>query len=161
MYFSASGNGKGQVDAAAGYLKTAARKAVVRDVHILTLILPATCMTGPVQAFKVPLSEIMLLCIKDNFFYFAKAHSSRILLNFTTIKGTQKLHCVTSANRAGKVLTRFLSCGCINCVTLNYKECLNPDYVDGLKKLCFLLHVVMRNMRVKVTPKCPSLHYVI
>lgn len=135
--FSASGHGKGEVDAAAGALKTAARKAIVSggpDKFV--------CQSAS-DLYNFALSHFQTTGKK------AKLHDRRFFLldqgsvdrtlrgTYTTVKGTKKLHQICSCGINGVINVRELSCYCFSCLQGNYSECCNQDIVSTMLKESF------------------------
>lgn len=54
---------------------------------------------------------------------------------FTELKGIQKLHCVKTTPRQGKVYVRQRSCYYINCIVNEEEECTNKVWLDEWKQV--------------------------
>ena len=136
--FSASGHGKGEVDQAAGFLKTEARRAVIADVeqvignaHDLFQFAKAHLEQKPIGA------EAKLH--KRRYFFIEKTDidRNRKIDTYRTIPNTRKLHSVVSCKTDGVVDVRELSCYCDSCRYEEYAQCLNKDYVQPFKRVRF------------------------
>ena len=56
---------------------------------------------------------------------------------YTTIKGTKKLHQISSCGTNGVINVRELSCYCFNCLQNNYTECQNQGIVNAMSSESF------------------------
>lgn len=129
------------MDSAAGYLKTAARQAVVRDVELNINNAKDLYDFACKNLGSNSCTERAALH-RRRFFYVDKLDiSQRSNANFTTIKGTQKLHSVASTGVEGKVNTRLLTCYCPGCIGGKYDDCQNKEYVEPFKLVSFTRHV--------------------
>ena len=136
--YSASGHGKGEVDSAAGVIKTAARKAVISQVDETVIQCANDLHRFCVQHFETAIQQSSSAIHTRRFFELKSddiVHESRG--NYATILGTQKLHWVSSCNVDGQLKVRNLSCYCLYCIVKNYQQCINSAYVNVPKLVTF------------------------
>jgi len=138
--YSGSGHGKGEVDAAAGYQKTAARKALIRSVDEITIHSAkelyefAASHLGTSAVLKTSaLHGRRFFCVDKS-----DVDTERARAKFKTVKGTQKINSARSMDNEGTIGIRHLSCYCIECVNGNFPKCENSHIVEPFKPVSFL-----------------------
>ena len=94
--FSASGHGKGEVDSAAGYLKTSARRAVTTNPDAPILTANDLFKYASDKLSNTPASDVALH--KRHFFFVPKSQCEEVRERnrptYFTITGTRKIHSV-------------------------------------------------------------------
>ena len=126
--YSGAGHGKGEVDAAAGYLKHAARSAVAKNIDLV--------ITSAQELYNFATERLQTDSAKltRRFIYLPKEDidRDRDRLLPKTIVGTQKIHAACSVNMPGRILVNELSCYCTECIN-GSQNCEWKDYVQPMK----------------------------
>ena len=120
MCKTASGHGKGEVDQAAGFLKTAAKRAVIANTDMAIRNAKELYEFAETYLASRDIGPSAQLSQK-RFFYvdsldMKQEHDKE---KYSTVHGTHGLHSIASTGNDGKINVRELSCYCQECIQEN------------------------------------------
>ena len=136
--FSASGHGKGEVDSAAGFLKTEAKRAIISNLELH--IANAKDLYQFAQENLAERNIPTVRLHKRRFFYVGEDEVPRdtsMRSLYKTVSKTRQIHCIRSLGKDGKIANRELSCYCISCINEEFDQCENKDYVMPYEEVSF------------------------
>ena len=145
--FFETSHAKGEQDAAGSHIKQKVSQAVLRRTttiknakEMYDYLLQNFCHPA-VSTFSTRTKSVQL---KRRIFFHVPisgegaVQRNRPGLQFKTLKGIRKLHCVKSLPQQEKLLVRFRSCYCVNCLMDDELNCLNKDWLDEWKEVSIL-----------------------
>ena len=133
--YSASGHGKGEVDQAAGFLKTAAKRAVIGNIDMA--IRDAKELYEFAETYLISREISPSAQLSQRRFFYVDAEDVKGEHDkdkYGTIQGTHGLHSVASTGCDGKINVRELTCYCQECVQ---EQCENKSHVTPFREIFF------------------------
>jgi len=141
--FFETSHAKGEQDAAGSHIKQKVsqavlrRTAIIKDAKSMYDFLVENFSRPAASTFNARTKSVQLN--QRVFFHVPLSGEGAVQRNrpgrqFKTVKGIRKLHCVKSLPQQEKLLVRFRSCYCVNCLMGDEPNCLNkPGLMSGKK----------------------------
>ena len=142
--FFETSHAKGEQDAAGSHIKQKVSQAVLQRAAKITSA--KSMYDFLVEKFSLPAatsfsSRTKSVELKRRVFFFVPGSGNDGVIRnrpgrqFKSVKGIRQWHCVKTIPQQEKLLVRYRSCYCVNCIVEDEEQCLSKEWMDAWKEV--------------------------